>query len=588
MTGEAALKAFYGIFRGNELFFVKHQKPFTEKEGKLKARWCGFAVYNRHTPPPEDKAQGDLIPVTLDHYREHLNGNDGLAISPLTNVEDSGGNIVKRNVCYFAAIDIDVYGVNFTTLVQRLYKYGFQFMAALSKSGGLHLYFFFREAEPADKVIAALSKIVEVFGLNRLYVSDKQKSKVEIFPKQASFIPGDRNANCLFLPFYNSAGASPNKMLAPDGNLFGIIKALPVIESNFTTVKDINEIIAKLPYSDAPFCVQMLALTGALTEGAGRSNYLFAAGVYLKKKCGDNFYDLLAEMNECCESPLEQEDVEFTYKSVTDKEKNWDGYGCKKSPCADYCDKKLCKQREYGVGRGKGGRDTGADCWGQLVKYNTGEGKEPYYTWEVCVEEGGEFKTVQIDSHKDLLNQMVVQQCCLRDLDWIPTTVKRDSWEAIVRRCLENVKKVQVPLAADTTETAMIRDSFYKFLTHAQVRRGGQPYAVKTGQVYHANGAYYFDTKGLLDFLKANRHVIGKFNIGKWLADEQGCAQEAELVYTTPRGEQKSIRCWKKDETPELLEMGSFYDDVYEGDADYINNNPLKKEETGGDDDTKF
>jgi hypothetical protein len=119
------LGLFYNIFRGNTSFFVKHQAPFAEKDGKLKASWCGFAVYNKHCPPPEGKENGDLIPVTKDLYREHLNGGDGLAIAPLTNTQD------KRNVCFYAAIDIDVYGVNFTWLVSRLYRAGFKFAAFL-------------------------------------------------------------------------------------------------------------------------------------------------------------------------------------------------------------------------------------------------------------------------------------------------------------------------------------------------------------------------------------------------------------------------------------------------------------------------
>jgi hypothetical protein len=338
MSENTTLKAFYGIFRGNASFFVKHRAPFIEKEGKLKAAWCGFAVYNKRNPASEGKEAGDLIPVTIDHYRDHLNGKDGLAVSPLTNVLGADGNVVKRNVCYFAAIDIDVYDVNFTSLVQRLYQAGFQFIAALSKSGGLHLYFFFRDAEPADKVIETLSRIVEVFGLGRLFVGADRKSKVEIFPKQSSFIPGDKNANCLFLPFYNAANknACKNKMLTAEGKLLGITKALPVIESMFTSLKEIDTVINKLPYSDAPYCIQMLLLTGVLGENDGRNNFLFSAGIYLKKKYQDDFSGAFEEINDCLEAPLEKEDVDSIYASVTNKKKNYEGYKCKDLPCVNY------------------------------------------------------------------------------------------------------------------------------------------------------------------------------------------------------------------------------------------------------------
>jgi hypothetical protein len=201
MSDNATLKVFYRIFQGNLSFFVRHQKPFTEeKEGKLKALWCGFAAYGSKSFPdvPEGFEKGDLVPVTKELYEEHLKGGNGIAIAPLCNTKE------KKNVCYFAAIDIDVYGVNFTWLVRRLYQAEFKFVAFLSKSGGLHIYFFFNEAEPAKEVIETLNKIVEMYGLGRLFTNDKNKSKVEVFPKQSTFIAGDKNASCLFLPFYNS------------------------------------------------------------------------------------------------------------------------------------------------------------------------------------------------------------------------------------------------------------------------------------------------------------------------------------------------------------------------------------------------
>jgi hypothetical protein len=587
MSETTTLKAFYGIFRGNASFFVKHQAPFTSNEGKLKAAWCGFAVYNKRNPAPKNKEEGDLIPTTIEHYRDHLNGKDGLAISPLTNVEDGDGNVVKRNVCYFAAIDIDVYGVNFTWLVQKLYSFGFQFMAALSKSGGLHLYFFFREAEPGNKVIETLSKIVEVFGLNRLFVNAKGKSKVEIFPKQATFIPGETNANCLFLPFYNTADkdACKNKMLTAEGKLLGIMKALPVIETMFTSLKEINAVVSKLPYNDAPYCIQTILLTGALAENDGRNNFLFSAGIYLKKKYQEDFYSTFEEVNDCLEVPLEKGDVESIYNSITNKEKNYDGYKCKDLPCADYCDKKLCKLREFGVGRDKGNHNTGADYWGRLTRYDTGDGQEPYYRWEVQVPDRDKLDVVQLDSYKDLLNQTVVQQNCLRDLNWVPHRVIEKIWINSVLNGLVGIEErtIKVAKSADTTEMSMLRESFLRFLTHNQIQKNGQPYMVKLKQVYHADGGYYFTTHGILAFLQFEKYTLGRVNLREWLI-RQGCIENAKLEYKIANGERKTIECWKMPETAELLAMGTFYEEVYEGDADIIQKNKPDAEDKEGKD----
>jgi hypothetical protein len=578
MPENKTLDLFYNIFRGNESFFVKHQTPFIEKEGKMAASWCGFAVYNKRNPPPKGKEYGDLIPVTKKLYREHLNGGDGLAIAPLTNTGR------KRNVCYYAAIDIDIYGVNFTWLVNRLYHAGFKFAAFLSKSGGLHVYFFFADPEPAAKAIETLEKISEVYGLERLFVNGKNKGKVEIFPKQSAFTPGNTNANCLFLPFYNSANKSKQTMLTAEGKLVGIVKALPFIESAFTSVKEINSVLNGLPYNDAPYCVQTILLTGALAENDGRNNFLFSAAVYLKKKYEDNFRDYLDEMNERLETPLEREEVDSVYNSVTAK--GFDGYLCGKLPCAGYCDKKLCALREYGAGRRKNNRFTGADCWGKLSKVMA---EEPYYLWEVRINPDDDFKTVRVDSVDDLQNQSVMQKRCWRDLNWAPFRVKDNDWIATVNKAMEGIDErlVSVKKETDTTSMGELRGLFLQFLTHKQIQNG-QPQMVKLGLVYHADGAYFFDTKGIMDFLRFSKFSLGKINLREQLI-AYGCS-DGELKYETAKGDERVIECWKKPDDAELLEMDAFYEDVYEGYADIASKIKLSKEKKGGDgnEDTKF
>jgi hypothetical protein len=578
VSDNKTLDLFYGIFRGNTSFFVKHQAPFTEKEGKLKASWCGFAVYNKRKPPPENREDGDLIPVTKELYRNHLNGGDGLAIAPLTNTQD------KRNVCFYAVIDIDVYGVNFTWLVNRLYRAGFKFAAFLSKSGGLHIYFFFAEAEPGDRVIETLEKFVEVYGLGRLFVNGKNKSKVEIFPKQAVFVPGDKNVNCLFLPFYNAANKSKQNMLTAEGKLIGITKALPVIENMFTSVKELDSTLDVLPYGDAPYCVQMVLLTGALAENDGRNNFLFSAAIYLKKKYKDDFKDALQEMNDCLESPLEQKDIDNIYTSVTTN--GYDNYSCKRSPCADYCDRKICALREYGVGRQKNNRFTGADCWGTISRMMAAQ---PYYLWEVRINPDEEFRKVRVESERDLHNQSVIQESCWRDLNWAPFRVKDNDWIATVNQSMEGIegRQIPVPKSTDTTEMGELYGLFIQYLTRRRAQNG-QPYMVRLDQVYYAEGIYYFTTKGIMAFLRYERFSTGKVNLREQLI-ACGCS-EAELRYKTLRGEERIIPCWKKPEDADLLEQEIFYGDMSDADEEILQSitPETEREEGGSDEGVKF
>jgi hypothetical protein len=584
VTNDETLDLFYGLFRGNASFYVKHQAPFTKKEGKLTASWCGFAVYNKHTPPPKDKDKeiGDAIPVTKDLYKEHLNGGNGLAIAPLTDTQDA------RNVCFYAVIDIDTYGVDFTWLVCRLYQVGFKFAAFLSKSGGLHIYFFFCKAEPGEKVIATLKRIVEVYGLERLYTNEKHKSKVEIFPKQAVYVPGDTKVNCLLLPFYNTAHKSKQNMLTAEGRLVGIVKALPIVEGMLTSTKDIEAVLAALPYSDAPYCVQAVLLAGTLAENDGRNNFLFHASIYLKKKYKDDFKAALQEMNDCLEAPLPQKDIDSIYTSVTTK--SYDNYSCTKAPCADYCDKKHCMKREFGKGRqGQENYFTGADSWGMITKYLA---KDAYYVWEVRVAEGEDYRKVRFNSESELLDQRTAQTRCLRDLAWVPATVKRDVWDALVTSRLEGVRSgdpafnVVVSRTVDTTGTGMLYSAFARYLTHRQMQ-DGQPYMIQLDRVYRAEGAYYFTTEGITNYLRQEKFSLRGINLREELV-AYGCA-EGEVKYKTAKGEEKTIKCWKKPEDAELLEMDAFYEDVYEGDAEILRRGRANKEQEGKDvENTKF
>jgi hypothetical protein len=565
MADDSTLGAFYGIFRGNPSFYVKHQAPFTEQEGKLKAKWVCFAV---------DRKTKEFLPVTKELYREHLNGGDGLAIAPLTDVAD------KRNVCFYAAIDIDVYDVNYKWLVHRLYEVGFKFAAFLSKSGGLHIYFFFSKPEPGDNVIEALHKIVEVFGLGRLYTSDKGKSKVEIFPKQASYVPGDSMVNCLFLPFYNAAkrNGCRNKMLTGEGELLGIKKSIPIIEGIFTSVKEIEETLSGLPYSDAPFCIQMVLLTGALAENSGRDDFLFTAALYLKLKFGKGFKSELEAMNVCLEVPLEQKDIDRIYKSVS--EQDWQIWGrCKKAPMCEYCDRKLCKNRTFGVGRDKNNYVSNVE-FGKIIRVLA---EEPYYLWDARLAGNEEYKQVRIDGEADLLNQKVVQKACIRYLNQTPITTKTIAWEAKVNECLTLLEEVEVASETDTSNMALLRRCFYRYLTHKQIHNG-QPNMILLGHVLHEKkegdkeGAYYFDgVEGFMKYLAMENVKTAGINIRALLV-EYGCTN-GEVKYTASDGTVKTIKCLKRAEDDELLELDAFFEDVYEGDQSIIQKHIPQKDE---------
>ena len=566
MTETSLLNGFFGLFRGNREFYVRHQPPFSRKGKKLAAAFCGYA---------KDPKTDEYLPVTKQQYRDHLNGVEGLAVAPLLNTE------AADNVCYYAVIDIDVYEADFSHLVRRMYECGFKFMAFLSKSGGLHIYFMFHAPEDGAAAIQALKDIVGVFGLKLLYTSDKSKGRVEIFPKQATYTPGKTAANCLFLPFYDSAHGSKQKMLTADGTLLPLAKALPLAKPLLTSVKEIRQTLGEMPYSDAPFCVQMILLTGALAEGSGRNEFLFTAALYFKLKDSDSVEAELLKANSLLEDPLEEKETLRIAESAL--EKNWQLSGrCKKPPCSDYCDRALCRERVCGVGRGKRNMVSNVE-FGKITRILA---EEPYYLWEARLAGTEEYVEVRIDGEADLLNQKVVQKACIRYLNQTPVTVKPEVWEKTLNSCLAGLEEVEVAEGTDTTEASALRSCFMRFLTRKQAR-SGQAYLVQTGQAYLQDGVFYFTTEGVKQYLAMEKCTLKGVNLRALLL-WYGCS-EAELAYTTLKGEERFMQCWQKPEDRALANMTVFYEDIYEGDVGFLRQQTAAGDDgEGGGDDVKF
>lgn len=563
MDAVMLLNDFYDIFHGTRNKFVVHEAPFNrEASGKLKASRVFYALKN-----PSDKSSKEKRPVRPEDYLDHLYGKRGCAVEPLLTYTDQTGT-VHRDVCFYGVIDVDVYGgtAKFMHLLRRMYAVGWKFTAFRSKSGGLHIYFMFRNAEKASDVTEILKRIITVYGLDILYTDDKHKSKVEYFPMHVTEVPGE-DGKCVFLPYFNSESPDTNGMLSLDGSILSLEEAVRALKASYTSVDEMRQTLASLPYSDAPFCIQMLALTGALGQNSGRNKFLFHSCVYFRKKLGKDadYLDNLMELDACMESPLQEEDaqgIQDTYASANSKE--W-AYSCKHDPMCSYCNRAECKERKYTALQKTNANQnevTGADMMGKISRVLA---RQPYYLWEIQAP-GKEPKQVRFESAAELRNQLDVQVKCIDQLGWMPQQVKANVWIDIVNSCMEGIdsREITVSAESDTSELNELHMLLVKYLTHRQVQNGA-PYMVNAGQVYHADGRYWFSTEGVKDYLRIERYTLGRTNLREELL-RFGC-EEGTLSYKTKGGRDMTIRCWVKDEDAELETRLTYYDDMYEQDA---------------------
>lgn len=584
-NSDKILSDFFNVFRGSRNKYVIHQPPYEKTEnGKTKFSRVFYALENpRYKKDGEEPVKKAL---TIDDFKEHLKGEKGVAVEPLTTAVDSKGKTV-RNVCFYSVIDIDSYRnpAQFVHLIKRMYELGLKFTACLSKSGGLHIYFMYKRYEPASSAIEVMKRVITVFGLDYIFCDNNGKSKVEYFPMHATENDDD-NGKCVFLPYFGVASeqGALNKCLSINGKTISLSKAIESFKDNYTSVDEINEALDKLPYSDAPYCIQVIALTGLLGANGGRNEFLFHACVYLKRKFGKNeFWDELLELDRCMQSPLQDEDlagVKSTYESANSKD--W-GYSCSKSPQCEYCNKSECKQREYS-GRSKdNARDnenTGADMMGPISRVMT---RVPYYLWEIAAP-GKEPKEVRFDDITELHNQTTVQQKCLDQLGWAPLPIKPALWIQKINDCMEGIENRQIAVDAqsDTTGLSELDNLLSNYLTHRQIQNGAA-YMVQVGQVFNSDGYLYFSTDGIKEFLRVERFNLGRTNLREELL-RYGC-EEGELHYTSKNGIGRVIKCWKKQIDDALEEKMVFYEDIYAQDIDRAATIELAKEKLKSADD---
>jgi hypothetical protein len=169
--------------------------PFTTSIAeRLKTLFAGNAHAHGTHGAPEREADGlkwaikrtahtVREPVTLKVWEQHLRGDRPLGIIPIR----------KDSTCSWGCIDVDVYDRSLLDIVDQVERRKLPLVSCRSKSGGLHLFLFTREPQPAAAVQAALSGMAAVLRLD----------DSEIFPKQAQHKEGG-TGNWMVMPYFGN------------------------------------------------------------------------------------------------------------------------------------------------------------------------------------------------------------------------------------------------------------------------------------------------------------------------------------------------------------------------------------------------
>lgn len=459
------LNTFKDLFTGNDQNYGQHVYKFSEKGEKEKG---------------ENRTVKNQL-VTMANYKAHLEGKTGLGIIPIN----------TDNKCKFVVIDVDVYNRDLQPYVAAIERYNLPMVPFYSKSGGLHIFIFFKQFIKVKDATKQALRAARLLSLT-LLVKQVKNENVEIFPKQMKLDPNSVG-NWINLPYFN-AKDTKQKIFRANGETMGLDDALKYIQTKITTLTELKEALDELPYGDAPPCIQTLMILRMLNMDSGRNNFLFSCGVYLKKKDENYFEAELHVINDSLKHPLPKEEIDKTI--IASLRKKDYTYKCTASPCLEFCDKKVCQSKEYGVG--KDGGYFSDLIFGVLKQYAAAA---PYYEWEVKVREEEPFKCLRFKNEDEIIKQDVFLKLCFRELKFLPFRMKQTEWFKLVNQALAEIQVEYISKEDDTSPVVRFEHHVFEFLTGRAMAENLHQINFKRVYPDPDHKEYLFKTKDLVDYL---------------------------------------------------------------------------------------
>ncbi len=415
--------------------------------------------YNSSKSKLEGKYQTVSGLLTDKNYNDHLTGRVSLGIVPITD----------NAKCSFAAIDIDDYTLDLNLLQKKIVD--IPAIACRSKSGGIHLYFFFDKPLAAKAVRTKLREISITLGF----------SGAEIFPKQVKLSGKDDPAgkgSWINLPYFDYKNT---KRYAFDkgGKQLPLSKFLQEVKLlDLKALKAIKPTF-KVHFSDGPPCLQVLSTTKC---DSARNIFLFNVATYCKRRYPEEWQSKVHRANTSfCLPPIRDKEVNETVASSQGR-KTYE-YTCDEEPLIGCCNRRDCIKRKYGINK----YGEVAFSVSSLVQLTT----EPP-TWYLTVDD----IRMRLDT-EDLLNQGRFRKACVEQIGKLPPTVKADKWDSMIRAALESMEVVKAPY--DATPAGLLEahlDMFLSTRSFAQNRA-----EILLGKPWKEEDVCYFRSHDFMKYL---------------------------------------------------------------------------------------
>jgi len=317
--------------------YIKLFSGLKENFGKADMSKAEFDKERNKIKPHYVWAQTAITPF---HYKQHLDGTISIGIQPCT----------KEGKASFGCIDIDPKNYkefNIPILLSYIEKYKLPLVACRSKSGGLHIYLFLKEALDAQIMRDSLASILLPLELKRT---------TEIYPKQVELEPdehGNLAGNFINLP-YQKEKETTRYALDKNNKPLSLEQFIKIAKESQLDSEELEKLITRCEeevlkggdpeFEDGPPCLQRLS---KVKLRDGRDRFMYNYMVFAKKKYGKELWkDKVNEANKYFTEP-------WPLKKILDKTSSWDkdtaGHTCNDEILEPKCIKHVCVKRTYGV-----------------------------------------------------------------------------------------------------------------------------------------------------------------------------------------------------------------------------------------------
>ena len=181
---------------------------------------------------------------------------------------------------------------------------------------------------------------------------------------------------------------------------------------------------------------------------------------------------MLKETCNCDDKRIGKERISVFVVKQFDK-KEW-GYKCNDTPMCNLCDKKLCRERKFGIGE--------EIVFPALTDLQKIKLEKPYYYLNVDGER------LHLENVKFLKQQSLFQEACMEQLDFKPPTVKPKDWDMIINPLMKNHEPIDPPEGVTTQD--QLQNHLEEYCLNRQVSTDKND--LKKGGVWTNEGNHHF------------------------------------------------------------------------------------------------